>query len=65
MGGGTDGELHISAELRRQPERPVSQLERRRLGVELQLARQRLERERPPRLLPVSSFSPTRGSFYL
>ena len=59
MGGEADGELHISAEFRRQPERPVPQLERRRLGAELQLARQRLERERPPGRLLVSSFSLT------
>jgi len=39
MGGGSDGELHISAELERQPIRPVPKLERRRVVPELQQAR--------------------------
>jgi len=65
MGGGTGGELHISAELERRPVRPVPQLERLRVVPELQQARQQLERQRPPRFLPVSSFSPIWGSFYI
>lgn len=63
MSGEIDGELHISAELERQPVRPVPQLERRRVVPEFQQARQRLERQRPPRFLQVSSFSPVTGEF--
>lgn len=63
MGSGTDGELHISTELGRQPVRPVHQLERRRVGRELQQARQRLERQRSGAPSQVYSFSPVRESF--
>jgi len=47
--------LYILARSRRQPQRPVPQLQRRALGAELQLARQRLERQRSSGVQLVSS----------
>ncbi len=50
MGSGEDDILHIIAGRERQPLRPVSELERRQVVSELQLARQRLELQQPSRV---------------
>lgn len=65
MGGDTEDVLHIPAQLRRQPLRRIPQLERRPVGAELQLGRQRLQRQRSPRPQPVSSFSRCNGGSFL
>lgn len=65
MGGGTDGNLQSTAS--GQPrERLLRLLERRSLGRELELARQRLERQLPGSPSPVFSFSPIIvGEFFI
>ena len=58
MGGGIDGILYVYlARPRRQPECAVSELERRQVELELQLARERLQPQRSRRLsLKLASF---------
>ena len=68
MGGVNGDTLHNSARLRRQPQRPVPLLERGPLGAELQLAQERLQRQRSARsrrqLLSSFSLDLHRGSFF-
>ena len=71
MGSGTEGYCTISAAPRQPRSRLLRLLERRPLGRELELARQRLERQLPGAPSQVSLFSSDirkladRGSFFL